>query len=189
MWAMCVTRIQEKAKHKASSVSVFYVCSNYLINIFIWVLACLFDPAHKDVVSACRSVLLNLHLGSQWMHSYSTKCIASWTKDLTRERKQWGLGVACLHMPADRKREAKALYTLIKFNVMRKTSTAKTKTVGKIKRRYCTIYSWGNSANRAFFVETGSVKEIWELFALPAKKGLSHGRKMALKSTNQSLEK
>lgn len=39
MRAMCVTCIQKKAKHRASCVSIFYMRTKYLINIFIWVLA------------------------------------------------------------------------------------------------------------------------------------------------------
>lgn len=80
------------------------------------------------------------------------------------------MGVASLHMPTDGKREAEAFYTPKYLDIMRKTSTAERKTEGKIEQGCCTINSWGNRANRPFFVETGSVKDM-ELFALTAKKG------------------
>lgn len=56
---------------------------------------------------------------------------------------------------------------------MRKTSTVEREPVGKIERGYCTINSWGNTANRAFFVETGSVKEIWSCLLYQPKKAVS----------------
>lgn len=77
----------------------------------------------------------------------------------------------------------------MQLNIMRKTSTAQTETVGKIEQGYCTINSWRNTTKSAFSVETESVKETWSCLLYQPKKRLSHRRKMTLKSTNQTLEK
>lgn len=58
-YELCVTRIQKKVKHKASSVSIFTICTNYFINIFIWEWASLSDTSQKDpvVCPLCHSQL------------------------------------------------------------------------------------------------------------------------------------
>lgn len=96
-------------------------------------------------------------------------------------------------MSVDGKREAEVLYSLIYLNIMRKTSKAERKTEGKIEQGYCTINGWGNTANRAFFVETGSVKEIWSCLlyqpkkAVPQKKNGSRIHKSVPRKVNSPL--
>lgn len=65
--------------------------------------------------------------------------------------------------------------------------------MGKIEQGYCTINSWGNTANRAFIVETGSVKEIWCCLlsqpkkAVPQKKNGTQIHKSVPGKVNNSL--
>lgn len=61
-----------------------------------------------------------------------------------------------MYMPTNGKNEAEAFYT----SIIRKTSTEERKTEDKIEQGCCTINSWGNTANRGLFEDTGSVKEI-----------------------------
>lgn len=174
---VCHSHTEEKKRLNMRLVllpfSTFAQTHSHLINIFIWVLASLFDPAHKDVVSACCQSFSGVESTSvQPVNSLlsksnkaEAKCIALGTKDLTRVA---GTGSSS---PS----HAYRWKTWSWGDLPRRTEKSKhgreRKTVSKIERSSCTINSWSNTANRAFLCRGRTSVKDMELFALPAKKG------------------
>lgn len=62
--------------------------------------------------------------------------------------------------------------------IMRKTYRAEIKTEVKIEKDCCTINSWGNTANRPDFTETGSIREIRNALLQRSKKHCTMAEKL-----------
>lgn len=97
---LCVSLAYRKRLNTRLVLFLFSTFARILINIFIWALASRFDPAHKDVVSACCLSFNAVEFTSgQQVNAFLSKSnkaeskrIALRTKDLMRERQRESSG-------------------------------------------------------------------------------------------------